>query len=518
MKSCVWLTLAMVLAAANPVTAIDFSLTWSTSWDGENLADVPAAMAVDQLGNIYVVGQTTSHTESKNIVLIKYHSSLARLWSQIWNGKGWGTTGDETACAIAIDPGNNPVLVGRAFNGVSYDVVVIKYRPNSDSAWVVWVDTPEHANESASDLAIDSAGNIYVAGNVAGASALLFKLDSSGSMVWLRRYDSPDPANDVAQKVVIDPYGDVLIGGSSAITMSVWAFFTVKYTQAGDTLWSRRFNPGLSDQYTMSDLTVSPNGDVYVTGTERCMADICFWSQFETVKYSPNGSFIWAREYGAGLLSYWRTSATVPVSDGGIVVTGQAEEGSGVHWETIRYSPSGDLVWRKSYGAPGAYVLGNKPNSMTTDATGNIYITGALQAGSTGTDLAVVHYTLDGTKSWSNVYNGPANRDDAGHAISLSPDGRFYAAGTVNNPDGDIVVLRYDRCCVAQTGNVDCDSKGLVDISDLSALIDHLFISFTPPCCTEQANVDGLGGIDISDLSALINHLFISMEPLAACP
>ncbi|MBI5267929.1 MAG: putative metal-binding motif-containing protein [candidate division Zixibacteria bacterium] len=72
-------------------------------------------------------------------------------------------------------------------------------------------------------------------------------------------------------------------------------------------------------------------------------------------------------------------------------------------------------------------------------------------------------------------------------------------------------------CCVAATGNVDCDPGDGVDISDLSALIDNLFIAFTPLCCPNEANIDGAPGTDISDLSALIDYLFINFTPTAAC-
>jgi plastocyanin len=74
-------------------------------------------------------------------------------------------------------------------------------------------------------------------------------------------------------------------------------------------------------------------------------------------------------------------------------------------------------------------------------------------------------------------------------------------------------------CCTGTTGNIDCDVTNGVDISDLSALIDNLYITFTPLCCTKAANVDGSldGGIDISDLSALIDYLYINFTPPAAC-
>lgn len=76
-----------------------------------------------------------------------------------------------------------------------------------------------------------------------------------------------------------------------------------------------------------------------------------------------------------------------------------------------------------------------------------------------------------------------------------------------------------DTCCVGLTGNVDCDPLDQTDISDLSALIDYLYISFGPLCCKGEANIDGdiNCGIDISDLSALIDYLYISFTPPAAC-
>lgn len=72
-------------------------------------------------------------------------------------------------------------------------------------------------------------------------------------------------------------------------------------------------------------------------------------------------------------------------------------------------------------------------------------------------------------------------------------------------------------CCTGGRGNVDCDPLNQIDISDLSRLIDNLFISFEPLCCVQAANCDGDAGVDISDLSALIDFLYISFAPLPGC-
>lgn len=75
----------------------------------------------------------------------------------------------------------------------------------------------------------------------------------------------------------------------------------------------------------------------------------------------------------------------------------------------------------------------------------------------------------------------------------------------------------YHGCGYQWSGNVDCDPQQAIDISDLSRLIDFLFISRSPLCCEGEANCDGSSGIDIGDLSRLIDFLFISGTPPAPC-
>jgi hypothetical protein len=76
-------------------------------------------------------------------------------------------------------------------------------------------------------------------------------------------------------------------------------------------------------------------------------------------------------------------------------------------------------------------------------------------------------------------------------------------------------------CCSSSgvTGNVDGDPGEGTDISDLSRLIDYLYVSFTAIDCWSAANVDGdpENRIDISDITRLIDYLYISFTPLACC-
>ena len=75
-------------------------------------------------------------------------------------------------------------------------------------------------------------------------------------------------------------------------------------------------------------------------------------------------------------------------------------------------------------------------------------------------------------------------------------------------------------CCVGMRGNIDNSPDGLVSLGDLTALIDHLFISLNPLICPEEGNLDLSpdGLTSLGDLTVLIDFLFISLEPLPLCP
>lgn len=101
----------------------------------------------------------------------------------------------------------------------------------------------------------------------------------------------------------------------------------------------------------------------------------------------------------------------------------------------------------------------------------------------------------------------------------IDSDGDFDAL--IGEDDGGLNFYRHSgSCCIGYLGNVDGDTGGVVDISDLTVLIDGLFISLAPFACPVAANVDNStdGIIDISDLTRLIDYLYISSSPLPPCP
>jgi len=86
--------------------------------------------------------------------------------------------------------------------------------------------------------------------------------------------------------------------------------------------------------------------------------------------------------------------------------------------------------------------------------------------------------------------------------------------------DSDGVGDSCSSCCIGTRGNVNCSADEQPDISDITRLIDYLYISHAPLCCPEEADANGSGDPepDISDITKLIDHLYIGHSALAPCP
>jgi len=71
-------------------------------------------------------------------------------------------------------------------------------------------------------------------------------------------------------------------------------------------------------------------------------------------------------------------------------------------------------------------------------------------------------------------------------------------------------------CCQGKTGNV--NMTGIVDLSDLSALVSYLTGGGYVLSCPAAANVNAIGIVDLSDLSALVSYLTGGGYVLPNCP
>ncbi len=156
-------------------------------------------------------------------------------------------------------------------------------------------------------------------------------------------------------------------------------------------------------------------------------------------------------------------------------------------------------------------------------------IRGLVTDSVSGLPVAAVVNVLAHDQDSSRVFVDPSVGDYHRMIKGATYDLQFTAAGYVSRTvsgvsvsDGAYTVLNIQlapirACCVGNTGNVDGDPAGIVDISDLSAMIDYLFQSGVISACPEENDVDKSGAVDIADLQVLIDYLFFS-SPLPTCP
>jgi hypothetical protein len=110
---------------------------------------------------------------------------------------------------------------------------------------------------------------------------------------------------------------------------------------------------------------------------------------------------------------------------------------------------------------------------------------------------------------------------DAGTGViqwTPSAAGNFDVAVKATNAVGMFIqsFTVHVGCCIGTTGNV--NMTGIVDLSDLSALVSYLTGGGYILTCEEEANVNNAGIVDLSDLSALVSYLTGGGYVLPSCP
>ncbi len=69
------------------------------------------------------------------------------------------------------------------------------------------------------------------------------------------------------------------------------------------------------------------------------------------------------------------------------------------------------------------------------------------------------------------------------------------------------------------TGNTDCSTDGKRNLSDITRLIDRVYLSKLALCCEENGNVDGdaMAKLNLGDITKLIDNIYLSKTETAMC-
>lgn len=263
--------------------------------DGGMGNDRATALALDQLGNVYVTGYVEADVSQRyNYATVKYRPNGDTAWVRAYNG----TASDEDrAYAVAVDDLGNVFITGASWGAFYDDYATVKYDSNGVQKWVARYNGPVNSYDKAFDLKLDNLGNVYVTGQSGGTGVnydfCTIKYNSEGGEEWVARYNGPDNLDDIASGLAIDGSGYIYVTGSSQNNPSPYISTTdmvlVKYNASGQEQWVSRFNgPGDNDD-SGNAIAADQSGNVYITGTSEYYGQQNK-SDIFTVKYSNPAS------------------------------------------------------------------------------------------------------------------------------------------------------------------------------------------------------------------------------------
>ena len=283
--------------------------------------------------------------------------------------------------------------------------------------WVARYNGPANSGDYAYAMAIDSFGNIYVAGssgNTGNRGSLDFatiKYNSHGVQQWVMRY--PDGG---ARAIALDDSGNVYVTG-----VNISAYATIKYNSDGVQQWVKLYNANGG----ASAIAVDGSGNIYVTGSGY--VGVSNDDDYITIKYNSDGVLQWLTTYN-GIGSGWDWAYSIAVDTlGNTYVTGSSDDiGGSPDYATIKYNEVGVQQWVARYNGGNSDV----PHAMAVDKLGNVYVTGGSYRGfGLGQDYATVKYNSAGVQQWWSIYNGPGNSPDKATSIAIVESGDVYVTG-----------------------------------------------------------------------------------------
>lgn len=440
MKKTILILLCFISILVNSVNVnAQVSQEWAKRLNSSGTNnDYVYAMSYDPLGNVYITGGGGS-----NYLTVKYSPEGTVLWLAVYNGPA--NDGDY-GTAIAVDNAGNVYVTGRSFgNSTGTDFATIKYDASGTQLWLQRYNGTNNDDDAPVSIAVDASGNVYAggwsSGTTTGIDYTIVKYSAAGSQVWVKTYNGPESGNDFMNVMIMDNSGNIYATGRSRGSASD-DFATVKFNSAGTLLWSARYQGGGTDEAV--GLTVDQQGSVIVTGSSVALAG----KDYTTIKYNNAGVQQWLKRYN-------RTASTedVPVgivsdNTGNVYITGYCTGSNTASFDyvTLKYNSNGDQLWTKIFNS-GLVGVDDKASSIDIDQTGNIYVTGTTISSGSDVDYGTIKYSPTGDVLWSILYESSLSGNDNAVMVKCGTNGNVYVTGhATGSVSGlDYLTVKYSQ-------------------------------------------------------------------------
>jgi len=365
-------------------------------------------------------GNPVSAADARDGFVAKYDTDGTLAWVVPFGG-----TGDDTIYSVAFDPNGDVYATGSLDEApaTAYPMLIVKLDgADGGESWrkeIEGTGATVPAAIAANGTHVVSVGYFtgivdFGGGDVMGrgVDGFLVWHTIGGNFVRAIRIQAvlPDLAFEFTNDVAIDSSGNVIIagttngttfdiGGGSLPKVGNNDFYVAKYSSAGAHQWSKRY--GGSDTVTADSVAVDADGNVYVTGAFVDDADfgdgtvtantgaIGGQDAFVASYGGDTGSYRWANHYGGtngtnrglGVAASPRGTvaavgtfdATVNFGDGGIASQGDTD----IYFATVE-APTGDPVRSARFGASDddAMTSPDEVTAVAIDDVGRVAIVG----------------------------------------------------------------------------------------------------------------------------------------------
>lgn len=290
-------------------TLADFTTNWQKAWGTQDADDFSGAV-VDNSGNLYFVGASEPDGYAADVFLTKFNLSNQTVeWSKSYdlgdrdyqpspseNGHSQGGGGSR---CIAIDAAGNVYIAGTTKQGFN-EVFVAKVSSSGTILWqTFWeADNSGLAKGSAKAYALDVKNDrVFVTGSTGAGSqneeAMIFLLvldAASGDVnpLTLLGINPSDGYNDRGYVVKATQDDNVYVAGWEGKDNSG---FLMRFSCQDSTLqWFERIDIGYAARFT--DIDFDESGNIYLAADIRGVS-----TYLGVVKTDASGNVIWSKQF-----------------------------------------------------------------------------------------------------------------------------------------------------------------------------------------------------------------------------